>query len=376
MAKPLALIASDLHVRNYDRIWARHPTLLGDTSYALQQIAELGIEYANQGLGALLLAGDVLDSKLQRADAIDILGRFLDKFLDGGTAVLYIQGDHEYSQPPFLQAIRPQAQHVHQQTVRLFGKTIYGLDYVPLGEASKYLAQVPPCDVLLTHQKWTDFLGKHLGGDCAFSDIPAGNCKLLVTGDYHIALQQMQGSMRVLSPGSVCMQDLGETATKFVWLLDDELGLTPLMLKTRAYRTVEITCQGDLDATLPELYALVKSCKETLPEQIAAPILRIQYPHDQYDIKRWVDSALGQTCHLFFDPQHTLTDEAKQVAEEQSARRQVVLAGGLPGVIRSYYGQDPVLAEAAIRMVGAADKEEEAKRLFAEFQAQGEEAAA
>jgi predicted phosphodiesterase len=370
MAKPLALIASDLHIRNYDRIWARHPNLVGDTRFALQQILDIAAQY--EGLRYVLLAGDICDGKLHRSDALSALTSFISGCLRR-QHVLFVQGDHEYADPPLLSSLFNQparVMHASGHTFQLGDLTLYGLDYVPLGEASTQLAKIPPVDIVLTHQKWRDFLGKF--GDCQFSDIPAGHCKLLITGDFHVSAVRRVGAMTVLSPGSVCMQDLGETPDKYVYILHDDLSLVPLPLLTRRRCDISVQSESDLEATLPEIYAIVKSAKEQLPPDIAAPIVRVAYPQSNYDVKRWVDSALGLSCHLFFDPQPVMTEEQAQQAKEQQERQSVVLAGGLAGVIRTYFNDDPLIAESAIRVAMAENKDEEALRLFQEFQAQGE----
>ena len=100
---------------------------------------------------------------------------------------------------------------------------LYGLDYCNPGEVSAKIGAIPSqAHVLLTHQVWREFLGAERG-DVWLNEIPR-SVQLVCTGDFHAHRDLEEDAMpSVISPGPLCMQNIGERAPKGVYILFDDL---------------------------------------------------------------------------------------------------------------------------------------------------------
>lgn len=354
MSKPAFWATSDLHVRNYDRVWAERPRIVGDTSWALEQIAA-AVEMTRV---PLLLGGDNFEAKLQRADAIMSMRRFLDRVLQY-TEIGYIDGNHELSDPTFMSSIHDGPIRLHKRMHEFNGVRVYGLDYVGPHEVASALRAVPETDVLLTHQVWKEFLGENRG-EASMTDVLSA--KLMITGDFHQHRLLQVNGMNVLSPGPVCLQAIDEEPQKNIYLVYDDLSITAVPLKSRPlYRHLV------LDEEAADTRAATWSPQpggEELPESVRMPIVWIHYPAEKLQIRAKLRAAWGEQAHLFFKPL-TPADAPTQPVDVQ--RRQRAAEGGWAGVIREFFNEDPQAASIAIRMVEAVNPEEEVQRIYNEL---------
>ena len=359
--QPLAWVLSDLHVRNNDRIWVNRADLLGDTSFALEQASALIRE---QPL-PVLLAGDNFETKLQRADAIAMMRQFIDTVRETGQPLWFVDGQHDLSVPPLMQAISDWPQHAHKQVITLGQVAIYGLDYQPVDTVAIELKAIPEqTDVLLTHQVWKDLMGEK-AGIASLHDV--ASVQLVISGDYHhekfMTVATQRGPLGFLSPGPICLQDISEAGERCVFILNDDLTITRVPLKSRKYVDVTISSDEHLEAFIkldPErLY------DRTLPPKLQKCLLHLRYPQNKPEYLSRVSRVFGEHVHLFEKPQTVIS---MAVSEQEELERTTVLSeAALPEIIAENYNANPIAAQIAIRLVTATSKDDECQRIFDEL---------
>lgn len=347
MAKePLALVSADWHVRRADRIWYRRDEIFGDTGYSVSQIGGIAENY---DVPNVILAGDLFDMKLQQSDALRTMRLALDNFEAQDRRVYYIQGQHERSNPPLLTALHPWPEYIHKRTITRAGYAIYGLDYCNPGEVEAELNAVPAgTDILVTHQVWKDFLGDKYG-DAWFHQ--ARNAPFIISGDYHKTSFTTHTSCnkQVMSPGSICMQDIGEDPIKYVWILFDDLSAERVRLNTRAFYRATLNTEEELNEFL-DTWA---DNPARIPQQgvlpaIAINILRVQYRADLPSARQRIEALVGSMAHLFTDP--IRPPAVEQVSAEQERRHEAVMHGGIEGCIAEFYSDNPRVRDHALRL--------------------------
>ena len=362
MAKtPLALVSADWHVRRADRIWYRRDEIYGDTGYSVSQVCDIADDY---NVPNVILAGDLFDMKLQQSDALRTMRLALDRFMENDRWVWYIQGQHERSTPPLLQALHSWPIYLHKQQREIDGICFYGLDYCNPGDVEAELKAVPAeTDVLITHQVWKDFLGdKH--GD-AWVQWVNGD-PLILSGDYHRSFIQTLSGKRLLSPGSLCVQDIAETPRKFVYVLFDDLSAEEIPLRTRNCYYYDIETEEALDEFLTKWQDNpARVPQPNVPTYIATNLLRVRYRGDLPQAKRRLEATVGSSAHLFADPIRAAVPE--QITAEQQRRVTAVMNGGLEGCINEFYSDNPRVRDDAIRLVRATNIQNELLLIYKEF---------
>lgn len=360
MSNPLAIFTADWHVRKYDRVWPQHPTLAGDTAFAIRQILGLTAEY---GVRHLLLGGDNFEERAQRSDATDLMRHTMDCLQQARVSVYYVQGQHELAEPPFLSALHRHPYHIHGQTVNIGGIKVYGLDYQRPHRVEEAFAAIPEdTEWLLTHQVWKNLMGDDRG--YAWSHwLPCA--PLVLTGDYHDSVDGTWTNVRnfdmgFISPGTIAMQAIDENPHKSVVLLHDDSSWQRLALRTRPFHIVYINTQDDLD----QFVATEIEVPDDLPDEIATPIVRVVYSTAVQEVRARVAAAHGDRAHLFWKPQVAMTEQQDADVAE---RIRTVMDGGFPAVVRRHYGEDPANADIAIRLYEADDVEREIATVFNEL---------
>ncbi len=180
MATPIALLSADWHLAR--GAWATHPGIVGDAYYALWQLKRLAAKYDVQHFAA----GDLFDTRWPAPCDLHVAFQL---------PCTFIQGDHDlresppgpFTDIPYLSLGNDEALHLHGKTTRLpNGAVVYGLDYRKPGLLLAALAAIPKeANILLAHQKWSDFLGPY-GQDGPLSQVP-DHIEQVWTGDYHAA---------------------------------------------------------------------------------------------------------------------------------------------------------------------------------------------
>jgi len=355
--KPLAIITADWHIRRQDRVWYRRETLSGDTSYGIQQVVNLAEHYRPE---AVFLLGDLFDQRLQQSDALMTMRRAMKQFEFMHVEVPFVQGQHELSYPPLMCAIHGWPDHRHSETFEVGNAVAYGLDYQRPRDVESALNDVPEVDLLLTHQVWKDFMGDDRGDAWFSSATPS----IIATGDYHKTVVADYGTKRVISPGPLCMQNIGEEPAKSVVLLYDDLTTAIIPLKSRGVFHCRIHTEEELQSfidTWKDNPARVP--QEMVHTSVRTNILRVWYRADIPEARPRIEGCVGSSVHLFLqvmpveDPQITLDAERRVTA---------VLQGGLVGCINELYSENPAVRDDAIRLARTKDFKSELQHLYTE----------
>ena len=359
MSTPIALITADWHIRRRDAAWVRHPNLNGDVAYGLEQLLQIADQYSVQ---AILAAGDIFDEKPQRSDSLLLIRQFLDRCEQRHLSLWYVQGQHEDSTPPVMSAVHSWPLHMHQQSKLLGELLIHGLDYQHPANVEAALQAVPQCDILLTHQVWQDFMGVQFG-DVDSSCVP-DHVKMIVTGDLHQTLihRHDPADRAIVSPGSLCMQSLGEPANKFVYILHDDLSVHTLALRSRACFEHRIDTADELEELLAVWATLeIREDQAGVPDAIKKNILRIRANVTIPQVMSRLN-ALSADVHLFVTP---LRQERPEVTVDEERRITAVTTGGLEGCLTAFYG-DAAAHQDAMRLLRAPDARETIQQIIKE----------
>ena len=314
MGKPLAIIASDLHLK--PRTW-KHRQIVGDSYFAWDQVVSGAIEFE---VSHVILAGDLLDRQLNGSEPIIKLKEGLDRLEKAGITTLFIQGQHEYQESPWASLSASIHLHGHEPvTVGPF--KVFGIDYQSKEELLPAIGALSIVEsdrnILVMHQVWQDWMGERALPQGKFEDVlnatPA--LEVLITGDLHEQKLEDHANdsgsqMSVLSPGSTCVQSIAEPLEKFFYVLRDDdhsAAFLPVPIKSRPifrYPTTLETVE-DVEAALARVeddyevaFQLADSNK--LPEDLCTPIFQYVYSHEvAADVGR-LEKRLDDRVHLFW----------------------------------------------------------------------------
>jgi len=355
--KPLAIITADWHIRRQDRVWYRRETLTGDTAYGIQQVVDLAKKYRPE---AVCLLGDLFDQRLQQSDALMTMRRAMINFEHMKIGVPFVQGQHELSYPPLLCSIHGWPDHRHLETFEMGGIVAYGLDYQRPRDVEAALNDVPNVDLLLTHQVWKDFMGDDRGDAWFSSATPA----IIATGDYHKTIVADYGTKTVLSPGPLCMQNVGEEPAKSVIVLYDDMTTAIQPIKSRGV----FHCRLHTEEELEHFIATWKDNPARIPQagvpiDIRTNIIRVWYRADIPEARPRIEACVGTTAHLFLQ---VMPVDDPQVTLDAERRVHAVLGGGLVGCINELYGENPCVRDDAVRLARTKDFKSELQNLYTE----------
>lgn len=304
-AKPIAVVASDLHLQ--DRAWAQRP-IEGDSYFAFQQIVDLTLKH---NLEALILAGDTFDRRENRPRPIIEFSKQAERIHKRKKRILYVEGQHEMDDSPWLSGYSC-CEHLHRNHVRISGVDIVGLNYLA-GDALRSALEEPwppkDTDVLVTHQLWSEFMGKY--ADVSLEEVP--NARLVITGDFHETHSRIinrEGSpFRVLSPGSTCQQDISEDPQKYAFILYDDLSLKSVKLRGRRLHRATITTQEEAESVIYNLAGILdqlweQSVELRLPDAVAQPLLSLavsaNLPNVEQRVRDLMSNRSRPSAHLFW----------------------------------------------------------------------------
>jgi len=247
--QPLFVFTADLHLD--DGAWSTKPGIYGDAYYSFEQI----IDYCIAHKLPLILGGDVLERKQNLARPITKLCKGLSRMQHAQLNVYYIQGNHEYDRNAPWLSIHPWPIHLHDAGVEFHGVGVWGLDWLPRGEIQDAFKTLVPedTDILVTHQVWKDFMGNVGRTECELTDVH--HVHTVLAGDFHVTKTvestNAQGKpIKMLSPGSTAMQDMGETPEKFFFVICEDAGqivFTPKKLNTRGAVSYAVKDTDTLD---------------------------------------------------------------------------------------------------------------------------------
>jgi DNA repair exonuclease SbcCD nuclease subunit len=311
MSKPLALIASDLHLS--PRTW-RHRPIVGDSYYAWEQIQE---EAIRSEVGFVILAGDLLERQTNGSEPIIKLQQGIEKLGEHDIKTLFIQGQHEYQEFPWA-SLSKHAHHLATAGVEIGPFWVEGIDYQSketfrreLGECS----EMGEKDILVMHQVFLNWMGERALPQGSFEDIRelAPGLKTLITGDLHESRLEWfdDKSLQILSPGSTCMQSVAEPLQKYMYYLsegDDGLPeFEQIELKSRPFIRWEkrLETSEDVDDVVGKIedeFVRVFDYADAnkLPEEICTPIFHFTYSHEVADEVWRIEKHLDGRVHLFW----------------------------------------------------------------------------
>lgn len=363
MRKPVAVCFADSHLQ--ERAWAGRP-IEGDSYHSFEQI----INYAaGHGIDTIIGAGDLIDRQQNRSAPIVQLGECLQRIANHGCTLLYIQGQHELEQRPWLAGF-PATGHIHRFPVDVGPFRLYGIDYQSAATLQEELSNIPPdIDILIAHQTWTDFMGEKAATQGLLSDIPTvSQC---FTGDFHQCVQvDIRGAsgqaLHVISPGSTCMQSIDEPPEKYFFVLHDDGSWEAIQLETR--RVIESPLLGNLGAVdnfLDELPSRIEVETADVSEVIRKPLLWVKYTHEMAEaVRTRVPKLVGEKAFLFWKEKPPEAVEAVERRRETVARGEAK-ASTLESELHTYLQdhQQADLEEDIRRLLGSPDPAETLRQL-------------
>lgn len=322
--QPLFVFCADLHLE--DGAWSTKPGIYGDAYYSFTQI----IDYCVEHRLPLILGGDVLEKKSNSARPIAKLCEGLSRMQTAQLNVYYIQGNHEYDRNAPWLSVHPWPIHLHNTTADFgaIGISVYGLDWLPRGEIQAAFQAVPAdTDILITHQVWKDFMGEIGRTECELTDVH--HVQTVLAGDFHVtkiaeSVNAQGQPIKMLSPGSTAMQDMGEDRQKSFFVIfehEGEINFAPKRLKTRGVlsyvvKDVELLdelCAGKLTR---EIEKLIEDSKASGHHpDIHKPLVRVKFDKRLPDAFLRITTVVGDSAHLFCE---ALTDKTPTRQNNQS----------------------------------------------------------
>jgi len=361
--EPLFVFAADLHLE--DGAWSTRPGIYGDSYYSFEQIVDYCIEHDLP----MIMGGDVLEKKSNSARPIAKLCEGLSRMQHRGVPVYYIQGNHEYDRNAPWLSVHPWPIYMHEKSFDISGVKVCGFDWLPRGDIQEAFTRLPTnTDILITHQVWKDFMGNIGRSECELTDVH--HVQTVLAGDFHVTKTaestNAQGKpIKMLSPGSTCMQDMGESPEKFFFVIGrapttGEIVFTPIQLRTRKFLNYVVKDQETLDALCAGqlLKDIDGQLDATLPAHINKPLVRIKFDKNLPDAYLRLLTAVGESAHLFCD---ALTDKT---GSSRTSTNRVAAKNELVSVLAELVGEDTEAYKLATSLL---QTENIAKELDAQF---------
>jgi hypothetical protein len=361
--EPLFVFAADLHLE--DGAWSTRPGIYGDSYYSFEQIVDYCIEHDLP----MIMGGDVLEKKSNSARPIAKLCEGLSRMQHRGVPVYYIQGNHEYDRNAPWLSVHPWPIYMHEKSFDIRGVKVCGFDWLPRGDIQEAFTRLPTnTDILITHQVWKDFMGNIGRSECELTDVH--HVQTVLAGDFHVTKTaestNAQGKpIKMLSPGSTCMQDMGESPEKFFFVIGrapttGEIVFTPIQLRTRKFLNYVVKDQETLDALCAGqlLKDIDGQLDATLPAHINKPLVRIKFDKNLPDAYLRLLTAVGESAHLFCD---ALTDKT---GSSRTSTNRVAAKNELVSVLAELVGEDTEAYKLATSLL---QTENIAKELDAQF---------
>ena len=325
MTKPVAVLFADSHLQ--EGAWASRPSIKGDSFHSFRQLIDKAIEWQVPLIGA----GDLIDQQRNSSGPIIFLLEQMERFAEenGRGDLLFIQGQHEMQEKPWFSG-SDVACHLDGSCgveVPGIGK-VYGIDFRPHGKLEVEFDDIPDdVGLLVTHQVWGEFMGSITSPQGMLGNLPE-QVRLVLTGDFHqTRMETIRNAggheMKVLSPGSTCMQEISEPEEKGYFVLFDDGDVCPQLLETRpVIRWDVMTMAEDVDRFAEEI-------GERINEAVAGtefpgkPLLHIRYAARLSDVKHRVGRVVGDQAHVFLKeiPPEKPDVESRRLRREETGER-------------------------------------------------------
>jgi DNA repair exonuclease SbcCD nuclease subunit len=318
MSNLFFVATADLHFDEQGS-W-KYRGITGDAEFALAQVVDYCLDH---GPEALWLLGDIVNRPMPRQSAIkEIYGQF-DRLQAGGIPTRYILGDHDGRQD--WPDLHPWPRHMDGLCATIGPFQAYGLDYLPKGKLQAALRDAPPwADILMTHQKWAEFV--HASAQGKLADVP-DHFRYIITGDYHDQVcAEIETGQQVWSPGSTIATSVADHTPRLFIVgrqSGDTLHCEFHPLRSRPIHRVRIETDEELAVTVTEWIKLVLGMADRLqlPDQLRRPIVDVEYYTDipsAYERLR----TIADRCHLFLRPR----DRARQARQSEARRARAALS--------------------------------------------------
>jgi predicted phosphodiesterase len=313
MPQEIAVLFGDAHLQTGWR--------MQDSFSALEQIVAYAIR---KKVEWVIGAGDLIDKQRNRSAPITFFHQQLDRLADKKIKFGYIQGQHDYDEPPWLSGHR-NAIHLNRTEFEMGDFRGYGLDYQPTGklqEELEALGNTHGVDLLIAHQVWSRWMGDIALPQGDFEQIPL--VTNVFTGDLHqFKLERCKGAdgqkMTICSPGCTYQKAINEPSEHFFVTFDDDGVMRQHRLKSRPFIDwpVMVTTE-DLDKFAAEIgteleAAQQKSASAGLFEELGRPLLRVTYAAKLTDAVRRVEKIVNGAAILYW----------KELPPEEKAKAQV-----------------------------------------------------
>ena len=214
----------------------------------------------NNGIKAIILAGDVFDSAKPVAEAVERLQASCRRAGENGVAVVGIDGNHDPSEGKWLRVcdITP----LHDNTVKVGDVILAGINFTASHTRFKeqidaYIDKGVKIDVLVIHQAVREMAGfstrEMSANDIAEWVKPLG-VKYVAMGDIHITQEAVFNGVSFVYPGPLEMQATDEPRNKVYMVVEfDGNSLSNIRTYPATYRNIvehEVRALEDVQKTV------------------------------------------------------------------------------------------------------------------------------
>lgn len=320
-----AIFAADLHISDY--IWATHPTIRGDSYFALNQAVDIAIGEQVP----LVLAGDVLElmrTGSPTSQTVQVVNDAIARMRAAELPVYYIHGQHDLAWPSWLHAINPWATDVNCDSFAIGDEKWYGIGYHSTETLGIALEGIPDDAVgLVVHQQWTELSGgssSHGSLRRIFDQRP--NLRAIVTGDLHETIVAKYKDRLIVSPGATHIRTVAEPDEHFVIHWDDGVP-RKVRLKGRPIIRLSIQTRADWAAVKTSLARRVeeaesKALMEGVDPVVSMPLVIV---HEANSVGAYIEAVqlLEGQAHVLRQAgpltDKSISDEADEMALQHQA---------------------------------------------------------
>jgi len=238
---------------------------------------------------------------------------------EAGLSVFYIQGQHDYSDPPWPDALCDTVKWVHNQVFEPEpGVKVFALDHMKHGMMKPVLEKELPkdCHMVMLHQLARQVFPLEGTYDFDAAWLP-DHVTTAIMGDYHQPVEFAWGKENLgFYTGSMHVQAIDEPKDKSFILAEQitrkdglpALSIQRIPLVTRLYFKYPINSEEELDALVRwvnnydvEAEALARGI---LWDAIKCPVVEVPHLTSVKDVKSRLEEASGNKVHLWFKPFH------------------------------------------------------------------------